>query len=500
MGDDLRVRRSRVTPPAVAPAPDGPAPHADGDRLGLLALQRSAGNAAVAALLGARPAARGPVIQRMFLPVQEVAHEEKETVLVGYTRLLAERIPAVRKLATKVPEPDPELDRFNKAVELFVTARKEHDDVVAWTALQDAVANANALEEKARSAGARVRATPSALSELEVGAVWDVVRHDFPRAEKLCRALGANETYVSQIFAAEVVGRARAGMLQIADQFPRYLAGNIVVDVDRTLDSSGTVLQNAGRGALDQAKMTVTKAWADKDELKRVAGLVHEASHGAATQTSDQAYLDTWSFDTVAPEQQLTNAPHYEAVAELALRLRTAASKPLASNVARQHEPKLRVLLGRADFGLTRRRLRTSRILRLLNESRAGGGAVAPGGEDLEPVGVIGHALGLPYAPRDDRPGYIAATNLDVELFGLFRGWLETIHKTLSRIERLDVANADEVVLSGDRAALTVPYTWARAEEEDVESFLECLARCLPTVGRWPADALVAAMKSLPRS
>ncbi len=50
--------------------------------------------------------------------------------------------------------------------------------------------------------------------------------------------------------------------------------------------------------------------------------------------TSDQGYLDTcgyldtWSFSALTPEQQLTNAPHYEAVAEMWLGLRTDVAKP----------------------------------------------------------------------------------------------------------------------------------------------------------------------------
>jgi len=113
-------------------------------------------------------------------------------------------------------------------------------------------------------------------------------------------------------------------------------------------------------------------------------------------------------------------------------------------------------------------------------------------------VDVIGRALALPYAPRTDRPGLITATNLDTELFGLFRSWLETIHRTLSNLERLDVTKESQVTLSNGNVSLEVPYEWAAASDPQVELFLEHLARCLPTTAGWNHDALVQAMKSLP--
>jgi hypothetical protein len=388
-----------------------------------------------------------------------------------------------------------------RAARAAVTPRRASgDNARAWEAVKIAVEHGNEVEAQARRAGASLAPTPSALDAHEIEAIWKTIRAEFVAAAKLCDVLATDDTYLPQIFHESVEANARQGLLEIGDQLGRYLKteGNIVIDAGRALDSSGTVLQNEGRGVREHAKMTVTKLWADKDHEHRLSALVHEASHGAGTATRDHAYLGTWSFEALTPEQQLTNAPHFELVAEMVLGLRTQLRKPLESNIPATHQQLLRVLLGRADTVMTQRRLRTGRVLRVLNISRTARAAVAPSGEDVAPVAGIGKALALPYAGREGRPVQIAATNLDIELFGLFRSWLETIHRTLTNIRRLDLTKAEVVSLSDDRATLTVPLRWAKAEDVDIESFVEYVARCLPTIGNWSEDALVIALRALP--
>jgi hypothetical protein len=165
--------------------------------------------------------------------------------------------------------------------------------------------------------------------------------------------------------------------------------------------------------------------------------------------------------------------------------------------VSAEHEPKLRTLLGRADTVLTKCRLRSGRVLAALNESRTKGVAVAPTGDDVLPVMRTGESLELPYGPHGGHSQFSRATNLDVELLGLFRGWMESLHKVLTNITRLELTRQELVELSGDQSVLKVPVRWAAASAQDVDDLLETLARCLPAVGGWHHDALIAAMKSL---
>ena len=473
----------------------------------ILAAQRMAGNAAVAGLLeagsrGTRPETRGVAVQRLFLPVDRPAPGEEARALAGYKRLIKERLPAVRDMARQVAEPNPEMTNFVRAVKAVLEVREPEKEAV-WKVLDFAVKNANELEAKAQRAGVKTKAAPSVLTEAQIKHIQDLVAKNFDDAARLCDALSRNDAHIKQVFAPEAADRAREGMTKIAEQLRLHLSRpeSVVIDRQRALDSSGTTLQNAGHGALDGARMTVTQAWAELTDLKRISALVHEASHGAATATSDQAYLGTWTFDTLTPEQQLTNAPHYEAVAESALKLRTPQPKPLSTNLrpdqVKRADPLMRMLLARADTKVMKRRLKTGYVLRALNTSRSSLKPVDPSGME-GPIRTIGAALQFPYAARAGRPDLITATNLDIELLGLFRSWLETIHRTLTNLSRLDVTKDDVVTLSADQRSLTVPLQWLRADDEQVMSFVERLARCLPTIGGWSADRLVLAMHSLP--
>lgn len=166
----------------------------------------------------------------------------------------------------RLPTPEPEWSIFAKAFRGFFDKRKAGENDIAWKVLDYVVSSANDLERKARATGAHVAVAPSALSNDEQEGIRAKIGDDFPRAEKLCLRLSSDTNIMNQVFAAEVVDRARQGMSDIGSQLALYLGGNkIRLDTDRALDSSGTILQNRGNAAGPEAIMTVTKAWADRD-------------------------------------------------------------------------------------------------------------------------------------------------------------------------------------------------------------------------------------------
>lgn len=455
----------------------------------------AAGNRAMASVLSAASAGAGHsrpptvVVSRLFLePERPPVPSELGRYVAAYALLVRERWPVIKPLIES--EADRALsDRFGDSFRAFEAARQV-DDPGAWDLLVTTVATANELERRAIARGQVAQPTgPLALSAQRVAEIRELASTEFDRTRTLLGVLAAAGGLLSQVFGPAHQGAAQAGMGQIRDQLTTYeRGGKVRIDATGALAAGGTVLQNTGRGALAAATMDITDAWARKEERKRRSALVHEASHGAATATEDKAYLDSWSLEGLSGPDRLKNAGHYELAAEVHLGLRQSPAKPLASSTS-QHAAPIRAALAAADVRIKGARLRSGRVLKRLTEPAFGGA------EDGALMVTVGGLLGLPFAPHGGRLAASRPTSIDVELFSVFRSWMEDLHRLVSRFSQVDlVADEGRIEIQGTR--VTIDARMIRAGS-DPAALVRRIALFVPERRSLPADACGAALDAL---
>ena len=294
-----------------------------------------------------------------------------------------------------------------------------------------------------------------------------------------------------------VLQLAREGLVAISAQLAVYAQpSQHSIDRGGTLAAGGTVLQNVGRGARDAAKIQVTRLWLDRSHQLRIAGLVHEASHGAATATEDTAYLDRWALGAMSGRDGLRNAPHYEAAMEILLGVRAGLTKPLAvTPPSGANDANVRSVLAVTDDNLTRARLLSGRMLHQLTTNM--GDPAAPVSQYTFDVGGLLHC---PFATGRAYPGG-RATSADVELISILRTILNQAHDAVNLVTRvqLQAGLAGAEYVAGARELRLPSQAAALPEQQQSAMITAAITATLRVPNAWAGDVIGTAIDLLAR-
>lgn len=110
---------------------------------------------------------------------------------------------------------------------------------------------------------------------------------------------------------------------------------------------------------------------------------------------------------------------------------------------------------------------------------------------------TVGGLLGLQFAPHGGRLAASRPTSIDVELFSVFRSWMEDLHRLVSRFSQVDlVAGEGRIEIQGTR--VTIDGRMIRAGS-DPAALVRRIALFVPERRSLPAAGCGAASTRSPR-
>jgi hypothetical protein len=360
-----------------------------------------------------------------------------------------------------------------------------------WTVLEDLVKSMNAIDV---SGVAGVNMVPMTNSQVEqVITEWKSAQAKaLIVLDKLSKADG--EEIVVREFTRYVVPsgpfktdkvdidslmemkQAQANIVRIRAHINSLAINNVGADAYGYLAHGSIGAQNSGLGK--SSRIMFGASWLASSAEKRVATLVHEASHGVEAfgtikldGARDISYIGSWSHNIIKGAPAIYNAPSYESAVLRALG-ETDVRMPLPSvsiNGQKQadspYAAQLETLLGKLDFHLTQAWWFANNIAHFADSCATGKTALdtegveateffAKGSPNYKGFGVpVAKLIGLPMTVQEG--GKTWFTGMDVQLHHLLVRHIARFKNTVNAINSLSIKDSVSDVLDGSTVTLT---------------------------------------------